>query len=134
MMNTFGERLKQLRSNQGLTQTQLAEKLGISPSTIGMYEQNRREPDNATIISLGSIFSVSTDYLLNGKESSRDVNDLLNTIKHEMQLNGGLMFNGTPMTKEDTEKFFNAISIAISVTSNDMAFKEKENDDKDDKE
>lgn len=129
-MKTFGERLKNLRLNLGLTQTELAEKLGISTSTVGMYEQNRREPDYATINKISSLFTVSTDYLLNGKDNSRDVNELVNTIKNEMKLNGGLMFNGVPVTDEDTEKFFDAISVAISVASNDIRRKEQEKDDK----
>lgn len=126
-MNNFGERLKTLRQKFGITQTQLAQKLEISSSAVGMYEQNRREPDSDTIIKLSSLFSVSTDYLLNGKDNSRDVNELLNTIKNEMKLSGGLMFNGVPMTEEDTEKFFDAISIAISVASNDIKKKDTDN-------
>lgn len=132
-MNNFGERLKALRVNANLTQSQLAAKLGISTSAVGMYEQNRREPDSSTIIKICSLFSVSTDYLLNGSKKSREVNDLVNTIKNELKLNGGLMFNGVPVTDEDTDKFFDAISIAISVATNDIKKKEKEINDKDNK-
>lgn len=60
----FGNRLKQLRTENGLTQQDLADILKVSPSTIGMYEQNRRDPDTNTIKSLAVHFSVSTDWLL----------------------------------------------------------------------
>ena len=59
-----GNKLRSLRENKGLLQKELADKLGISTSTIGMYEQNRREPDNETLKKIANFFSVSTDYLL----------------------------------------------------------------------
>lgn len=60
----FGDILKKLRSDIGLKQSELAEKLSISTSTIGMYEQNRRNPDPDTIKKIAEFFNVSTDYLL----------------------------------------------------------------------
>lgn len=44
----------------------IAEKLGISPSTVGMYEQGRREPSAEMLVRLAEAFSVSTDFLLTG--------------------------------------------------------------------
>lgn len=60
--------LRELRKGKGWTQQQLARALSISPSTIGMYEQGRREPDNATLLKIATLFNVSTDYLL-GKQN-----------------------------------------------------------------
>lgn len=60
----FGDRLKQLRTNKKLSQKELAILLKVSPSTIGMYEQNRRDPDTETIRFLADYFEVSIDYLL----------------------------------------------------------------------
>lgn len=65
----FGEKLRSLRASINMTQKELADKLSISPSTIGMYEQNRRMPDTETLLKMASIFGVSVDYLLS-KESS----------------------------------------------------------------
>ena len=56
--------LKELRERKQLTQSELSKLLGISPSTIGMYEQGRREPDNETLKKIAVLFGVSTDYLL----------------------------------------------------------------------
>jgi len=58
------KRLKELREQKQITQAQLSACLKISPSTIGMYEQGRREPDNEILIKLADFFNVSTDYLL----------------------------------------------------------------------
>lgn len=60
----FSEKLKQLRKVAGYTQEELASKIGVTPGSIGLYEQERREPDNDTLIKLASIFDVSIDTLL----------------------------------------------------------------------
>lgn len=65
----FGDRLRSFRQAKGMTQKELADKLSISPSTIGMYEQNRRVPDIDTISQIAQVFSVSIDYLLGIEKS-----------------------------------------------------------------
>ncbi|MCI9916509.1 helix-turn-helix transcriptional regulator [Clostridioides difficile] len=60
----FAKRLKELRIDAGLKQSELARKLDISPSTIGMYEQGRRSADQETLLKISDLFDVSTDYLL----------------------------------------------------------------------
>ena len=60
--------IRTLRESQKMTQAELASKLGLSPSTIGMYEQDRREPSLDVLRDIAVIFGVSVDYLL-GKES-----------------------------------------------------------------
>ena len=70
----LGTRIASLRQNYGLSQAQLAQKLHISTSTVGMYEQGRREPSVDTLITLSRIFGVSLDYLLSGRpDTIRDV-------------------------------------------------------------
>lgn len=68
-MSTFGDILKKLRKSQDLTQTQLAEKLGLAFSTISMYERGEREPDFETMEAIADYFNVSMDYL-HGKSNS----------------------------------------------------------------
>lgn len=65
----FGNVLRSFRQSSGMTQKELADKLSVSPSTIGMYEQNRRIPDIDTISQLAKIFSVSIDYLMGIEKS-----------------------------------------------------------------
>ncbi len=60
----FSGRLKQLRLQSGLTQLQLAQRLGLTKSMISFYELSERAPSPDILIRLARIFHVSTDYLL----------------------------------------------------------------------
>ena len=62
-------RITQLRRSIGMSQLQLAQKLYLSPSTIGMYEQGRRMPSIDVLVQMSRIFHVSLDYLITGKDS-----------------------------------------------------------------
>ena len=66
-MSSFGLRLRQLRKDDNLTQTQLANALGLAFSTISMYERGIREPDFETMEAIADFFNVSMDYL-HGKD------------------------------------------------------------------
>lgn len=55
---------KQERERNGLTQSELAELLGVSQQTISKYENGSREPDLENLIRMSKIFHVTTDYLL----------------------------------------------------------------------
>lgn len=63
-MGSFQNIFKELRIASGMTQTETAEKLGISRSTIGMYETGAREPDFETLEKIADFFHVNMDYLL----------------------------------------------------------------------
>ena len=55
-----------LRRKKGWSQAELASRLHISPSTIGMYEQGRREPPIDILVAMSKEFNVSIDYLITG--------------------------------------------------------------------
>lgn len=60
----FGDKLKQIRVNQGLSQEQLAEKIGVSRQAITKWETNRGLPDVENMIILAEIFKVTLDELI----------------------------------------------------------------------
>tara|TARA_R110002096_G_scaffold93624_8_gene211179 strand:- start:2122 stop:2895 length:774 start_codon:yes stop_codon:yes gene_type:complete len=62
-MSFLANNLKVLRKKSGLTQTQLAEKLGVQRTMISAYEDGRSEPRLSTILILTRIFDVSIDEL-----------------------------------------------------------------------
>ena len=63
-MNKFGERLKELRTEKGLSQKALASKLGCNQSMISFWENGINEPTITNLVKLTQIFEVSADYLL----------------------------------------------------------------------
>ena len=62
--------LKKLRNQKELTQAELSTVLNVSPSTIGMWEQGRREPDYDYLKAIADYFNVSIDYLLGRKTAN----------------------------------------------------------------
>lgn len=60
----IGCRLSQLRTKKGINQRELAQQIGVSDSTIGMWETGKRQPDLDTVAVLAKYYNVSTDYLL----------------------------------------------------------------------
>lgn len=60
----FGDRLKQIRTTQGLSQEQLAEKIGVSRQTITKWETKRGLPDIENMIILAEIFKITIDELV----------------------------------------------------------------------
>lgn len=60
----FHIKLKELRTQAGMTQKQLGTQLGVTKSVISYYELQERMPSPEILVKLASIFHVSTDYLL----------------------------------------------------------------------
>lgn len=60
----FGNRLKELRQQHGLTQAELANFLDLGATAISNYESNRNEPSFDKLVQLATYFDVSCDYLL----------------------------------------------------------------------
>ena len=63
----LGARIAVLRRSRGWKQAELANKLGISASAVGMYEQGRREPAADILVRMADLFGVTTDFLLTGR-------------------------------------------------------------------
>lgn len=64
MINSrFSERLKELRLEKGLTQNDLAKKLGFTHTAINLWESKKRVPNFDAVIIIAQYFGVSTDYL-----------------------------------------------------------------------
>ena len=66
-METFSQRLKELRLEKGLSQAALAKEVVLSQSAIKQWENDSRVPNANAVIALAVFFDVTTDYLL-GRE------------------------------------------------------------------
>ncbi len=82
-MVDFGEKLKTMRKEAGMTQKDLADRLGITKSVVSYYELQERTPSPDVLIRLAGIFHVTTDYLLGlNHRKMIDVSDLSEEDMH----------------------------------------------------
>ena len=72
----IGARIAALRRQAGMNQAELARRIQVSPSAVGMYEQGRREPSARTLLDIAKIFGVSVDYLISGQPLDADAQPL----------------------------------------------------------
>lgn len=103
----FGQRLRELRLQNGYTQETLSDKIGVSSKTIGTWERGTREPPLTTVDKLANIFNVSTDYLLGRNQTpkwatKKDTLELRDFIGQNSE--GGMTFDGDGLTKDEKEK------------------------------
>jgi len=71
-MVNLGKRIKTLRTERKLSQTEVAERIGVSKSMVSSYELESRAPSYDILIKLSAFFSVTTDFLL-GVEKTRAI-------------------------------------------------------------
>ena len=69
-MTEFKDNLKKLRLQAGLTQGELAHKLGTSQSRIGMYESGQRQPNFEMLDKLADFFKTHMNYLITGSHEN----------------------------------------------------------------
>ena len=80
-MLNFGQKIKKLRTDAGLSQAMLAEHIGVSVQSISNWECNNTMPDISQIVPLASILCVSTDYLLGaGFDEKADQETLIRNV------------------------------------------------------
>ena len=72
MINGLPEKLKELRTKYGLSQKDVATRIGISPSIVSGYETGERTPSTENLLALSYLFHCSTDYLLGRDTSTPD--------------------------------------------------------------
>ena len=76
----YMNRIRELRKKKGITQIDLAKKLGITQATLSGWETNKYEPDNKSLILLAELFDVSLDCLVGRPERETPKN------KNEIEL------------------------------------------------
>lgn len=65
-METLPQRLQELRKAAGLSQEDLAARLGLSRQAVGKWETGQGKPDLDNLLRLSQLYHVSTDYILTG--------------------------------------------------------------------
>lgn len=112
----LGTQIAKLRRRAGLSQHQLADILGVSPSAVGMYEQGRREPAADKLVVLADYFNVSLEYLLTGRPSNLNDPAALGVWYRQLeQIANGAALRGPdgntgPLTQEVLATFLAALN------------------------
>lgn len=120
-----GDKIKKLREEKKLTQSELANAIGVAQSTIAMIESGKNKGSNDTLIKLAKFFNVSIDYLLNTEEklllateSLEKINKLVKENLGEYRDNKILTlaahFEGEDFTDEDIRDIKNFIDYVLS--------------------
>ena len=95
--NAIGNRIFTLRTNAKLSQEKLAEKLGVSHRHLGDLERGSSNGSVKILIDIAEYFHVSMDYLLLGRDPSRDQfqNELQAAIDHLEKIKGLFIITST---------------------------------------
>ena len=87
-------RLKELRKQNKMTQQVVASKLGVSRSTVAMWETGQNEPDNQMLLQLSMLLNCSVDYLLGRSDDRIDEQtlDIVNETSNKyLEENGNIL-------------------------------------------
>ena len=79
-------RIRSLREDNDLRQSDVAKATGIDQKTISNYETGKTNPDAFAIIKLSEFFGVSTDYLLGVEENNNAVSEAKHTLEEVKEL------------------------------------------------
>lgn len=112
----FGDRIKQLRENKGLTQAEVGNYVGVSDRVLGYYEVNERFPRKQEIIQkFAELFDVSMDYLLGpegafNQEAVSEYGSIghkqAQTVLKEVEI----LFSGGELVDESKDEMYQIIS------------------------
>ncbi|GAA4839386.1 hypothetical protein GCM10023310_16490 [Paenibacillus vulneris] len=121
----YGERIASLREKHSLTQEGLSNKLGITRASLSHYENNRREPDYDTIVSIANLFNVSIDYLIGRTddphrvldEDVREFVDALELSNEKIMEKFALTIDGKKLTPEEARRFIAFVRAERSINN-----------------
>ncbi|MCR5749319.1 MAG: helix-turn-helix domain-containing protein [Lactobacillus sp.] len=95
----IGQRIRDLRKQKRVSQTELAKSAGVSQTTVTAWETGKAEPSSSAVAKLADIFNVTTDYLL-GRPNKQE------TKKDDVELSDDdviMTWRGKPLSDEDRE-------------------------------
>lgn len=102
---SLGERLRKARALSGLTQKQAAGAVGVSRSSLNMYERDERDPDSQTLSRLAQVYRVSADWLLGTTDDPTPPRLTKRLSPRERLQRAGAMLRATPgLTDEDVDE------------------------------
>lgn len=120
----LADKIIELRKKSGMTQDELAEKLGVSRQSVSKWESAQSTPDLGRILKMSEIFSVSTDVLLkdelslDSSSSSDSTADKSHVVETEPPLRPVSMEEASEFLEKNRKKsFLNALGVGICIIS-----------------
>ena len=102
-MSIFSKRVTQLRKDRGWSQEELAQRMGVTRSAIGNWEQGTREPDYVTLERVADLFNCEMQYLIGEKPASDlslDERYIIEYMRSDAQFKDRLMAYAKFLAKE----------------------------------
>lgn len=113
MKKNLKNTIKLARIKSGLMQKQLAEELGISPSTIGMYEQGRRTPDYDILDKICRILKISVfDFFIENEVFDADI--IFKYLIERLSSDSDVLLNGEALSDQKKSAIAYAIQLILS--------------------
>lgn len=94
----LGQKIRDLRKQKRLSQTELGKYIGVSQTTVTAWEKGRAEPSSGYLSKLADYFNVTTDYLLGRPEKQ---NEAQTEQDLERALDNAHSFSGKPLSDHD---------------------------------
>ena len=101
----FAETLKKLRTEKGLTQRELAQRLYVTRTSVNRWENGSRLPDAAMIVKLSETLGVDINLLFSAASESKDTPNIIMVDDNKIILNGGLPILEEVMPNADVTGF-----------------------------
>ncbi len=101
----FAETLKKLRTEKGLTQRELAQRLYVTRTSVNRWENGSRLPDAAMIVKLSETLGVDINLLFSDAAESKDTPNIIMVDDNKIILNGGLPILEEVMPNADVTGF-----------------------------
>ena len=99
-MSEFMLRLYTRRKSRGWSQSELAEKLGVSQSTVAMWEKGAREPNIDTLEAIADVFNVPLNSLISSDKEEDEIWELREQLRRRPEMRT-LFMASKNATKED---------------------------------
>ena len=100
-MPSFGERLRNLRLEKGMTQEEVASCFGLHKTRISQYELNKRQADDEMKKKLAEFFNVSFDYLMGISDIKESADEILNQKEQTIALHSDYEYDELPKEAKD---------------------------------
>lgn len=104
---TIGQRIYNLRTEKGLTQEQLSEKLEVSRQSISKWELDKALPDIQKLIEMSKLYEVTIDYIILGKEQDeleKDNSELVKELRYRGTKSGAAITGITEQNESELNK------------------------------